>query len=86
MDVRDEFADEIMTMIESYYPDFLAETGVEDSLMIKTGFYGAMIATVSEAPLPDIKVQEVVLGRLGKLYDDSMEKFKEEFRNSLFKR
>lgn len=85
MDIWIELADETMEMIENYYPEFLTESGMEDNLMTKAGFYGAMKKAIEEIPLSETKAQEIVIDRLEKLANESLEQFKQDIIDYLFR-
>lgn len=47
--------------IEAHYPEFLTHVGVEDSPIVKAGYYLVALNTSLAHPLPDSKAQELLL-------------------------
>lgn len=67
MDFR-EYADKALSMVELYYWEFLIDTHLPDSPVVKVMFYGTMIATVQEKPLPDENAQKLLMYDLTLLF------------------
>lgn len=67
MDSR-ELAQYALAQIELAYPAFLSDTGLPDKPLIKTMFYGTMVAAVQERPLEDAEAQSFLIYDLIALY------------------
>jgi hypothetical protein len=56
-----EYANKALSMIELYYWQFLDESTMPDNPIVRIMFYGTMITTVQESPLPDETAQKLLV-------------------------
>lgn len=59
-------ADKAMKIIDEHYPEYLSETGTEDTVVQRLAFYMAMLSTVRESPLPNEKSQSILESKISK--------------------
>lgn len=69
-----EIAQKALSMIELYYSEFLSDTKLPDTFVVKVMFYGTMIVTVEEKPLDNAMAQRLLMHDLWLLYQDAKTK------------
>lgn len=78
MDHSQWLADDTIAKIEAYYPQFLLESEVKDSSLIRYAFYHAFWSAAEDNPMTDARAQELVRSWLkSKLTDTSTKLFEE---------
>lgn len=64
MDLSNQVAIEVIDMIEKHYPEFLIESGLTDSKIVRAGYYMAVLQASKEDPIPEAPIQEIVSSKL----------------------
>lgn len=69
-----DLANETIELIDSYYPEFLTDTGIIDSPTARVMFYKIMTEAVEDDTMfPDIQARQLILDELGVKLDVAFE-------------